>query len=83
MPKCNQSNFNHALYNYNRARVKSNMKDTKAVDHKISLLNRIEREGETKWIKNALVKVDAKLKAMGISEAMIRAAMSRKQALSK
>lgn len=83
MPKCNKSNFNHALYNYNRARVKSNQKDTKAVDHKITLLKRKEKEGDTKWIQNAMMKVDAKLKAMGITDAMVQAAIARKGVLSK
>ena len=83
MPKCNKSNFNHVLYNYNRARVKSNMKDKKPVDDKISLLKRKETEGDTKRIQNAMMKVDAKLKAMGISDAMVQAAMDRKGVLSK
>ena len=83
MPKCNKSNFNHVLYNYNRARVKSNMKYSKAVDHKIALLKRKEKEGDTKWIQNSMMKVDAKLKAMGVTDTMIQAAIDRKGVLSK
>ena len=83
MPKCNKSNFNHALYNLNRTRGKSGEKNKKAVDHKIELLKRVEKEGETKWLKNALMKVDAKLKAMGISTAMVQKTMDRKASLSQ
>ncbi|MBP6910112.1 hypothetical protein KBC03_00745 [Patescibacteria group bacterium] len=83
MPKCNKSNFNHALYNLNRTRGKSGEKNKKAVDHKISLMKRVEKEGETKWLKNALMKVNAKLKAMGISDTMVQNTISKKAILSK
>lgn len=83
MPKCNKSNFNHALYNLNRTRGKSGEKNKKAVDHKIELIKRQEKEGATKWIINAMRKVDAKLKAMGISDTMVQTAMQKKVALSK
>ena len=79
MPKCNKSNFNHELYNYNRARVKSGAKSQNTIDHKITLMKRVEKEGETKWLKNALMKVDAKLKAMGINDTMIAKAVERKK----
>jgi|GEM_PF-3843722 len=82
MTKCNKSGYNHALYNQNRVRGKSNQKNKKAMDHKIELILRTEKEGETKWLKNALMKVNAKLKAMGISDAMIQKAMDRKASLS-
>lgn len=82
MGKCNKSDYNHVLYNFNRARVKSGEKSKKAIEHKIELLNRKEKEGETKWIINAIQKSDARLKAMGISPAMIQKAIEKKAVLS-
>ena len=79
MPKCNKSNFNHELYNYNRARVKSGAKYSKAIDHRIMLQKRVEKEGQTKWLVNALQKSDLRLKAMGISDAILAKAVERKK----
>ncbi len=82
MGKCNRSDYNHVLYNFNRARVKSGEKSKKAVEQKIALLKRKEKEGETKWIINAMQKIDARLKSMGISDAMVQKAIERKGVLS-
>ncbi len=83
MTKCNKSNFNHVLYNLNRARAKSGEKDKKAINHKIVLIQRKEKEGDTKWIRNAMQKVDAKLKNMGITDAMVQEVMNKKGVLSQ
>lgn len=81
MPKCNQSNFNHVLYNLNRARAKSGDKREKAIAHAIMLRKREQAEGKTAWIKMATYKSDAKLKKYQITEQMIQDAMNKKQSL--
>ena len=82
MGKCNRSDYNHVLYNFNRARSKSGERSKKAVEQKIALLKRKEKEGDTKWIINAMNKIDARLKNMGISDAMVQKAVAHKAILS-
>lgn len=82
MGKCNRSDYNHVLYNFNRARAKSGNRDKKAIEQKITLLKRREKEGDTKWIMNAMQKIDLRLKSMGISEAMVQKAIDQKRVLS-
>ena len=78
MGKCNKSDYNHVLYNYNRARVKSGCRSKKAIEQKITLLKRKEREGDTKWIIDALRKIDARLKSMGINDKMVNLSITHK-----
>ena len=78
MPKCNKSNFNHVLYNLNRARSKSGEKIKNTIEHVIELKKREEKEGTTRWIKMAWFKANAKLKKYGITPAMINARLESK-----
>jgi hypothetical protein len=80
MGKCNKSDYNHVLYNYNRARSKSGNKIENTIDHVIMLNKRISVEGETKWLKMAMYKVQAKLSKYRITPAMIAVAQARKVA---
>ncbi len=78
MPKCNKSNFNHALYNLNRARAKSGDKINKVMEHVIELKKREEKEGQTNRLKMAWFKANAKLKKYGITTGMINAKLEHK-----
>ena len=81
MPKCNQSNFNHVLYNLNRARAKSGDKQKKLINHLIALQKREEVEGQTTWLKMAKIKATAKMKKHGVTEQMIQDAIEKKATL--
>ena len=81
MPKCNQSNFNHELYNLNRARAKSGDKKENAIKHAVMLRKREQAEGKTAWIKMATYKSEAKLKKYQITEQMIQDAMHKESSL--
>jgi hypothetical protein len=80
MGKCNKSDYNHVLYNQNRARAKSGDKSKNAINHMIILQTRISAEGETKWLKMAMYKSQAKLKKYGITTAMVAAVKTAKTA---
>jgi hypothetical protein len=62
----------HIWYNPNKKKTVSGKKYEKAIAHYKKLLKRIEIEGETKWLKNALEMVKAKFKKYGITEDMIK-----------
>jgi len=66
-----KSNYKHIWYNPNKKRTASRKKYEKAIRSYKKLLKRVEIEGETKWLKNAIVKAQAKLKKYGITEEMI------------
>jgi len=46
----------------------------------ITLHNRVKKEGETKWLKMALIKAEAKLKRYGITTAMVAAVNDKRAA---
>jgi hypothetical protein len=78
MGKCNKSDYNHVLYNQNRARAKSGDKLKNVIDHVI-LLKKKELAGwTTTRLKMAWLKADAKLKKYGITQAMINAVIESK-----
>ncbi len=78
MTKCNKSGYNHTLYNLNRVRAKSGEKLKKVIEHAIELKKRAQLEGDTKRIKQAWYKANAKLKKYGITSAMIDARLEQK-----
>jgi len=51
--------FNYAV---NNKRVKNNSKVNNAIKHYNKLKTRLVKEWETKWLKNAFVMVESKLK---------------------
>lgn len=67
-----KSKYKHIWYNPNKKRTPSGKKYEKAMKHYKILLRRIEIEWETKWLKNAMVKVQAKFKKYWIKESMIK-----------
>ena len=78
MGKCNKSDYNHVLYNQNRARAKSGDKLKNVIDHDILLKKKEKAEGQTNRLKMAWFKANAKLKKLGITPAMIDAAIESK-----
>ena len=78
MGKCNKSDYNHTLYNLNRARAKSGDKLKNIIEHVILLKKKEKVEWATKRLKMAWLKANAKLKKLGITEAMITDAIEKK-----
>jgi hypothetical protein len=78
MPKCNKSNFNHALYNQNRVRLKSGDKLKNIIEHVVLLKKKEKALGASRRLTMAWLKVDAKIKKFGITQAMIHAAIEQK-----
>ncbi len=78
MPKCNKSNFNHALYNQNRVRRKSGDKLKNIIEHVILLKKKEQAEGQTARLKMAWLKANAKLKKLGVTQAMINDSIEKK-----
>lgn len=64
--------YSHFWFNPNKIRNSSWNKYEKAINHYKKLLKRKEIEWETKWIKNALMKVEAKFKKYSIDKTMIK-----------
>lgn len=62
----------HIWQNPNKVKSVSWNKYEKAINHYKKLIKRQEVEWETKWIKNALIKVKAKFKKYGITESMVK-----------
>lgn len=62
----------HIWYNPNKKRTSTWDKYEKAIKSYKKLLKRVEIEGETKWLKNAIAKAQAKLKKYGITEDMLK-----------
>lgn len=67
-----RSKYSHFWFNPNKKRSVSGSKYEKAINHYKKLLKRKEIEWETKWIKNALTKVEAKFRKYGIKENMVK-----------
>ena len=67
MPKPNQSGRKRFFYNQNLKRVKSGNKYKNLINHTIALIKRLEKEGMTKWIANALNRAQVKIKSYGIT----------------
>lgn len=78
MGKCNRSDYNHTLYNQNRARAKSGDKLKNVIEHVILLRKKEEVTGQTTWLKMAWLKANAKLKKHGITQAMVNVALEKK-----
>ena len=78
MGKCNKSDYNHVLYNQNRARAKSGDKLKIVIDHVILLKKKEQAEGQTTRLKMAWLKANAKLKKFGITQMMIDAVIEKK-----
>jgi len=68
-----KSNYKHIWYNPNKKKSVSWKKYEKTIKSYKKLLKRIEIEGETKWIKNEMLKLQAKFKKYGITEEMLNA----------
>lgn len=78
MPKPNQSGRKRFFYNQNIKRVKSGDKYKNLIDHTITLAKRLEKEGMTKWIANALNRAQAKIKSYGITFIQVTQALDHK-----
>lgn len=78
MGKCNKSDYNHVLYNQNRARAKSGDKLKNVIEHVILLKKKEQAEGQTTRLKMAWLKANAKLKKFGITQVMIDAVIEKK-----
>lgn len=78
MPKPNQSGRKRFFYNQNIKRDKSGDKYKNLIDHTITLIKRLEKEGMTKWIANALNKAQAKIKSYGITFNQVAQALDHK-----
>ena len=78
MPKPNQSGRKRFFYNQNIKRVKSGDKYKNLIDHTITLAKRLEKEGMTKWIANALNKAQSKIKNYGITFVQVTQALDHK-----
>ncbi len=68
-----KANHKHIWQNPNKKKSVSWKKYEKAIQTYKKLVKRIEIEWETKWIKNAMEKVQAKFKKYGITEKMLKA----------
>jgi len=66
-----KQNHKHIWQNPNKKRTASGKKYEKAIRSYKKLLKRIKVEGETKWIKNEMNKIQAKFKKYGITESML------------
>ncbi len=78
MGKCNKSDYNHVLYNQNRARAKSGDKLQNVIEHVILLKKKELAEWQTNRLKMAWLKANAKLKKFGITQMMIDAVIEKK-----
>ena len=78
MPKPSQSGRKRFFYNQNIKRDKSQKKYKNLIDHTITLIKRLEKEGMTKLIANALNKAQAKIKSYGITLAQVTSALDHK-----
>jgi len=78
MPKPSQSGKKRFFYNQNLKRDKSSKKYKNLTDHTITLIKRLEKEGMTKLIANALNKAQAKIKSYGITLTQMTNALEHK-----
>lgn len=78
MPKPSQSGRKRFFYNQNIKRVKSHAKYKNLIDHTITLVKRLEKEGMTTWIADALNKAQSKIKAYGINFVQFANALEHK-----
>lgn len=78
MPKPSQSGRKRFFYNQNIKRVKSQAKYKNLIDHTITLIKRLEKEGMTKWIANALNKAQSKIKSYGITLNQVTSSLEHK-----
>ena len=78
MPKPSQSGRKRFFYNQNIKRDKSQKKYKNLIDHTIILIKRLEKEGMTKLIANALNKAQAKIKSYGITLTQVTNALEHK-----
>ena len=78
MPKPSQSGKKRFFYNQNLKRDKSSKKYKNLSDHTITLIKRLEKEGMTKLIANALNKAQAKIKSYGITLTQMTSALEHK-----
>jgi len=78
MPKPSQSGKKRFFYNQNLKRDKSSKKYKNLTDHTITLIKRLEKEGITKLIANALNKAQAKIKSYGITLIQMTSALEHK-----
>lgn len=78
MPKPSQSGKKRFFYNQNLKRDKSSKKYKNLTDHTITLIKRLEKEGMTKLIANALNKAQAKIKSYGITLIQMTNALEHK-----
>ena len=78
MPKPSQSGKKRFFYNQSLKRDKSHQKYKNLTNHTITLIKRLEKEGMTKLIANALNKAQVKIKSYGITLAQMVSALEHK-----
>jgi hypothetical protein len=61
----------HMFYNRSWHGIKSGEKLKKAVQQWVDLTMKQTKQGETKWIKNAMVKCQTRIKKMGITQKLL------------
>ena len=79
MPKPNQSWRKRFFYNQNLKRVKSGQKYKNLINHTITLIKRLEKEGMTKWLANALNRAQVKIKSYGITFNQVSQVLEHKE----
>lgn len=67
-----KQNHKHIWQNLNKKKSVSGRKYEKSIKTYQKLLKRVEIEWETKWLKNAIEKAQAKFKKYGIRESMLK-----------
>ena len=70
--------YKHMMYNVSRASQKSGKKLEKAIARYVDLQKKEAKQGETKWIYKTKQKAQARVKKMGITQAMLEKAMEKK-----
>lgn len=78
MPKPSQSGRKRFFYNQNIKRDKSNHKYKNLLNHIVLVIKKLEKEGMTKWVANALNKVQLKIKSYGINFEQVLAVFDHK-----
>ena len=68
----------HIFYNPSRHGSKSGKKPAKALQWYALLMKKQEKEGETKWIKKTMVKCQARIKKMGITQTKLDETLLKK-----
>ncbi|MEI7562444.1 MAG: hypothetical protein WCJ39_01630 [bacterium] len=68
----------HIFYNPSRHGIKSGKKPQKALERYADLMKKQAKQGETKWIKKTMVKCQARIKKMGITQTKLDDVLAKK-----